>query len=253
MWKKRKLIEGVSASTIVDLKGVLYQREQQTVKRPRSAPTEKKLHHILNVEKEQTEFDPSLGSAKNKGVQERSARDEREEEEAKQTYESIEKKLLEKSKLYDQLKAQQIDEGIDGGEYLVDFVRKGWEHPEEVATTKETKDMYTLDSEDEAQHSHDYNDDDSTIGLHHPDIAREEERRRWERETAQRIAEEAAEEERRRQQKELIMVLQNKTKEGRERHKRLKERRERMAQARLEEIRRRKEQRQAEVARNDQN
>ena len=49
--------------------------------------------------------------------------------------------------------------------------------------------MYTLDSEDEAQHSHDYNDDDSTIGLHHPDIAREEERRRWERETAQRIAE----------------------------------------------------------------
>jgi hypothetical protein len=66
MWKKRKDIEGVSASSMLELKAELYEREQQSAKRPRAPNARRATSRIVKRAPLDT---------KNRGVEARAARD----------------------------------------------------------------------------------------------------------------------------------------------------------------------------------
>jgi len=108
--KKRKEIEGIGTSSLIDLKTIVYTKEGENVfsKHPHALPASKRLKTSL----------------KNKGVDDRSRRD-LEEEQAEQ---DVDTHLKLKTEIYEKIARGDFDG--DNEKYLVDFELKSFEQGE---------------------------------------------------------------------------------------------------------------------------
>lgn len=175
MWKKRKAIEGVSASSMVALKATLFEEEQRSKLQGKAQPTEKKAKVGLAVRvgcahnSKVKSLRDALGVS-NKGLAERLARDEQQKAPADMTPEDIERRLREKAELYHRIKRGEVDVNDDDDErgYLVDFVKKGY-------------------LEQEEEDSRDRRGPDGSLPLYmqSEDVRREQDRQAWERSVQQ--------------------------------------------------------------------
>lgn len=209
MWKKRKDIEGVSESSIVGLKAVLFQREQEAKRfkvtgeaRPR---TRKKAKE-------------TVWTKQNKGLAERSRRDEEALRAEQKTAVDVEAKLQEKARLYEQFVSGGVAEDPEEGKFLVDFQQKSWSEPQAADNDEDGGEFY------------------------HEDIQREEDRKRWERNAQQEIVNDEAADLKKQKDLEVLDKVIAQTRQGRDKARVLKERRKQRAQERLEKIKEREEQ-----------
>jgi hypothetical protein len=161
MWKKRKDIEGVSASSMLELKAELYEREQQAIKRPRDAASNAKRGAPLEV--------------KNRGVEARAARDlAQSQASAVNSIASLERKAA----LYNSAAASSSAARRMGDEHsLIDWEMKQWDRQ---ATSGGVESEYHW----------------SETQLQSADTRREQARRHWEEQQARDDDEERARDER---------------------------------------------------------
>lgn len=140
--KKAEDIEGVSNASFVDLKAVLYKREQDL---KRYVPggdnnfTKRLKKRRRTLEQENDLFQ---GPAKrNKGIEDRIHRDKKLwEEEADLTPEQLRAKLMEKARKYKELQSRTDytdEDPSDDTPFLVDFERKRWEEEKYKEKTEE--------------------------------------------------------------------------------------------------------------------
>ncbi|XP_027087690.1 uncharacterized protein At4g18257-like isoform X1 [Coffea arabica] len=131
MPKKHRAIEGVGASSILELKAQLYKSQEES-KRDRLSrdPIYTSDHHHLEVhraKKKITADDPF--SHRNSGVQARAAKDKLELKavnDGSASYAALERK----AELYEKLVRGELSDEEDKEKYCVDFFRKGLEHDE---------------------------------------------------------------------------------------------------------------------------
>ncbi|KAI5079765.1 hypothetical protein GOP47_0005244 [Adiantum capillus-veneris] len=115
MPKKKKAIEGVGASSIVELRAQLY-RTQEDAKRIKTGDADAVLHRSLK--KTDTFY------KKNTGVEERANRDKlqlKAETDGSASYAALEKK----AQLYEKLARGELSDEDEREKYSVDFLRKG--------------------------------------------------------------------------------------------------------------------------------
>ncbi|CAM6055555.1 unnamed protein product [Sphagnum tenellum] len=116
MPKKQRTIEGVGASSIVELRAQLY-RTQEDVKRAKETGVE---FDSLRPRKKIDAF-----SKKNSGVEERASRDKLQLKAVKdgsESYAALEKK----AELYDKLLRGEVSDEEEKEKYSVDFLKKGY-------------------------------------------------------------------------------------------------------------------------------
>lgn len=215
MWKKAKQIEGVSASSAIELKAILA--EQQ---------------HLLNAGQRPSKIQRNLRSkdvwsTHNKGLADRAKRDALQmnpgEKTLQQQLAESEAKLKEKEKLYNKFVKGEIlppsNTKNEDAEYLVDFELKTLERQLNESTSDNFK-----ESDDEEQQ------------FYHEDIQREKRRKAWEEEALRQIEADEKEQQRREEQRKILNQLIEETKEGRERHKQLQLKRKRTLEERKQQI-----------------
>ncbi|MCO5548319.1 hypothetical protein L7F22_001776 [Adiantum nelumboides] len=115
MPKKKKAIEGVGASSIVELRAQLY-RTQEDAKRIKAGDPDAVVHRSR---KKMDAF-----SKQNTGVEERANRDKlqlKAENDGSASYAALEKK----AQLYEKLVRGELSDEDDREKYSVDFLRKG--------------------------------------------------------------------------------------------------------------------------------
>ncbi|XP_072967553.1 uncharacterized protein At4g18257-like [Typha angustifolia] len=125
MPKKRKAIEGVGASSIVELKAQLYRTQEEARKAKESAPDSSAEFH--RARKKPLVSD--VLSQKNSGVESRARRDKLEMKAIKDgsvSYAALEKK----AELYEKLKRGELPDEEEKEKYCVDFFRKSLEQDE---------------------------------------------------------------------------------------------------------------------------
>jgi len=116
--RKRKDIEGVSASSIVDLKAQLYRSQEESRLRAEGVlgPNDSSSRRKIGV-------DLSRFNRKNEGVEERNRRDVEEVQRAKDRVGECYAALERKAKLYEQIVRGEAPDREDV--YQVDFLQKG--------------------------------------------------------------------------------------------------------------------------------
>ncbi|CAI9087947.1 OLC1v1022155C1 [Oldenlandia corymbosa var. corymbosa] len=123
MPKKHRAIEGVGASSILELKAQLYKSQEDSKKdRLSRDPIHSSSSSVHRAKKKITAHDPY--SAKNSGVEARAAKDKLELKAIRDgaaSYAALEKK----AELYDKLVRGEISDEEDQEKYSVDFFRKG--------------------------------------------------------------------------------------------------------------------------------
>ncbi|XP_010924374.1 uncharacterized protein At4g18257 [Elaeis guineensis] len=125
MPKKHKAIEGVSASSIVELKAQLYRTQEQARKAKESAPDSSS--EFLHAKKKP--LAPDLFSQKNSGVESRAKKDKLEMKavnDGSTSYAALERK----AELYEKLARGELSDEEEKEKYCVDFFRKGFEQDE---------------------------------------------------------------------------------------------------------------------------
>ncbi|KAM7257953.1 hypothetical protein ACFE04_013694 [Oxalis oulophora] len=118
---KRKAIQGVGASSIMELKAQLYKSQQDSKKS--NGPDQLNFHRAKKL------ISPPLDpfSHTNSGVQARAHKDKLELKAVKDgtaSYQALERK----AQLYDKLMKGELSDEEDQEKYCVDFFRKGVEH-----------------------------------------------------------------------------------------------------------------------------
>ena len=130
MRKKAEDIEGVSGASFVDLKAVLYKREQDL---KRYVPGDQNFTKRVKKRRRTKEQEENLfpDAKRNKGVEDRIQRDQRLwEAEAEPTSEQREAAMKEKAQKYREMQNRPHYDDIDpcgNSESLVDFERKRWD------------------------------------------------------------------------------------------------------------------------------
>lgn len=125
MPKKHKAIEGVSASSIVELKAQLYRTQEQARKDKESAPDSSS--EFLRAKKKPLTSD--LYSQKNSGVESRAKKDKLEMKavnDGSASYAALERK----AELYEKLARGELPDEEDKEKYCVDFFHKSIERDE---------------------------------------------------------------------------------------------------------------------------
>ncbi|KAF3663760.1 hypothetical protein FXO38_10489 [Capsicum annuum] len=138
MPKKIKPIEGVSASSILELKAQLYKSQEDAKRLAKetihpSAAADPNYSHLEIHRAKKKITAKNVFSSKNPGVDAREAKDKLEMKAIKDgsvSYAALERK----AKLYDKLVRGELSDGEDEERYCVDFFRKGQdqENPEQL-------------------------------------------------------------------------------------------------------------------------
>ncbi|KAK9808859.1 hypothetical protein WJX72_005240 [[Myrmecia] bisecta] len=193
--KKQRIIEGVSASSLVDLKAQLYktQEEARLVKEGKLDP-ESRGRRTVGIDL----------SLRNAGVEERDKRDKLHIKTKDDVLQDSRAALERKAALYDKLAAGWADD--DEELYNVDFLRKGFLVDERVDERHRTGEE-AVDSAAEAINA---------PGFASADMQRERERRDWEEASRRETDAAAQQEELRRAKREAINELVEETRVGRE-------------------------------------
>lgn len=147
MPKKHKAIEGVGASSIVELKAQLYRTQEQARVEKAHLQSPEEFHH---AKKKVLPHD--LFSVKNSGVGSRARKDKLElkaENDGSKSYAVLEKK----AELYEKLARGELPDEEEKEKYCVDFFQKS------LTTQDEHKQPESLDSQD-AQENEDGETDD---------------------------------------------------------------------------------------------
>ncbi len=181
---------------------------------------------------------------RNKGVALRAQNDaERAEEEAAlSTWQHAQKKLEEKSRLYDQFVRggmQDVDERH--GDYLIDFEAKEWQSYEEGRRYEGImiELIFSLPPPPSSRHEE--------TQFYHEDVQREEQRLRWEEEARRLKEEEVREYEKRREDRIALNEVIQETRAGRERAQMLQEEKKRRLELRKMQVQKRAEQQKARL------
>lgn len=143
MPKKRKIIEGVGASSIVDLKAQLYRTQEESRNTRETAPNSSEYLHA----KKKNHLSGLL-SQKNSGVEERDKRDKLEVkalQDGSVCYAALEKK----AELYEQLLRGELPDEEEKEKYCVDFFQKNVTKVEsQPADGMDTSSCYSERNED---------------------------------------------------------------------------------------------------------
>eukprot|EP00026_Physarum_polycephalum_P006798 Phypoly_transcript_06850.p1 GENE.Phypoly_transcript_06850~~Phypoly_transcript_06850.p1 ORF type:complete len:512 (+),score=171.06 Phypoly_transcript_06850:171-1706(+) len=122
MWQKRKEITGVSSRSIIELKSILFEQEQEAKNRQSNPEKRQKtIHEIIQ----------------NPGLSERNQKDLDQDLEESKGSEVVARKLREKAALYRNMAKGDFDR--DDEKFLVDFERKGWEEEKEENGSKDNQ------------------------------------------------------------------------------------------------------------------
>lgn len=129
MPKKHKAIEGVGASSILELKAELYKSQEESKKSKELSGSDVEYHR---AKRKLTPNDPF--SRKNSGVQARAHQDKlalKAVNEGAASYAALEKK----AELYEKLVRGELSDEEDKEKYCVDFFRKGMEDGQQEPQT----------------------------------------------------------------------------------------------------------------------
>ncbi|KAK4440151.1 hypothetical protein Salat_0350000 [Sesamum alatum] len=151
MPRKHRAIEGVGASSILELKAQLYQSQEESKRQPKEPIHSADHHYAQHLEVHRAKKIISAHdsfSAKNSGVDARAAKDKLELKAVKDgsaSYAALEKK----AELYDKLVRGELSDGEDEEKYCVDFFRKGLEQdPSEIPQGSNTSTAQTQGTDD---------------------------------------------------------------------------------------------------------
>ncbi|KAL8468462.1 hypothetical protein ACS0TY_031612 [Phlomoides rotata] len=130
MPRKHRAIEGVGASSILELKAQLYRSQEESKRNPKE-PIHSADHNYghLEVHRAKKKISHDTFSNKNSGVDARAAKDKIElkaVQDGSASYAALEKK----AEIYNKLMRGELSDGEDEEKYCVDFFRKGLEHNE---------------------------------------------------------------------------------------------------------------------------
>jgi len=247
MWKKRKDIDGVSTGSIIDLKSVLYQEEQNARASSKGSTTERRSTKLQTI-------------LQNKGVGDRNSRDiEDRGEDGEVSSEVLEAKLRAKSELYDRMKSggykdneeDEEDPYSDRG-YLVDFEQKSWNEEKKRKSEFE----YRYDPRDDDD---DYDNNNSSRSNNNSYNSKntyssttssrggkemEETRKLWEREGLEETNRERDSSISRARKMDIIDDVVYETKKGREKHQEAKTKRKQALEDRMRLVKERQKQQQ---------
>lgn len=156
MPRKHRPIEGVGASSILELKAQLYRSQEESKRNPKDPVRPTDLNYVQNLEihraKQKISAKDSF-SHKNSGVDARAAKDKLElkaVQDGSASYAALEKK----AELYNKLVRGELSDEEDQEKYCVDFFRKGlqqdeWQMPRENdASTLNARDVDGGDDDD---------------------------------------------------------------------------------------------------------
>ncbi|RIA98753.1 hypothetical protein C1645_812442 [Glomus cerebriforme] len=121
----------ISSTSVLDLKAELFKQKEEFEKQKVIANNQPVSAALRKAAKK-----PGIWERRNKGVLERSHRDELEKIDAP-TLEASRSAMERKAKLYDHLSKTGITDDVLAEEVLVDFDRKAWEQPSEDELTKD--------------------------------------------------------------------------------------------------------------------
>ncbi|KAL0442537.1 UNVERIFIED_CONTAM: hypothetical protein Slati_1976400 [Sesamum latifolium] len=156
MPRKHRAIEGVGASSILELKAQLYKSQEESKRQPKEPIHSADHHYAQHLEVHRAKKIISAHdsfSAKNSGVDARAAKDKLELKAVKDgsaSYAALERK----AELYDKLVRGELSDEEDEEKYCVDFFRKGLE--QDQSQTPQRTDTSTT----QAQGTDDVDDDD---------------------------------------------------------------------------------------------
>ncbi|XP_047945310.1 uncharacterized protein At4g18257-like [Salvia hispanica] len=132
MPRKHRAIEGVGASSILELKAQLYRSQEESKRNPKDAvrPTDQNYAQHLEVHRAKKKIaEKDTFSNKNSGVDARAHKDKLElkaVQDGSASYAALEKK----AEIYNKLVRGELSDGEDEEKYCVDFFRKGLEQDE---------------------------------------------------------------------------------------------------------------------------
>ncbi|KAH6793087.1 hypothetical protein C2S52_003564 [Perilla frutescens var. hirtella] len=132
MPRKHRAIEGVGASSILELKAQLYRSQEESKRNPKEAvrPTDHNYAQHLEVHRAKHKISTNDSfSHKNSGVDARDAKDKLElkaVQDGSASYAALEKK----AELYNKLVRGELPDEEDEEKYCVDFFRKGLQQEE---------------------------------------------------------------------------------------------------------------------------
>lgn len=202
--KKRKLIEGVSGASVVELKAELY-RAQQDAKLAQEG-----LHDEERRDRKKAGIDVSgILERRNAGVEARNAKDnlsyKTDKDKLNDSYAALERK----AELYDKLARGQYDD--DEEQYNVDFLSKGFLTDEmRIGSTARQSLLHPASPIDTSAMAV------RASGMVSDDMLREQGRRNWEEEAQRRYElEQLAEADRERRVENMARIVEQ-TNEGRE-------------------------------------
>ncbi|CAK7350236.1 unnamed protein product [Dovyalis caffra] len=124
--KKHRAIEGVGASSIVELKAQLYKSQEEAKKSKDIAPSDVEYHRAKKIVTPLDTF-----SKKNSGVESRELKDKLELKavnDGTASYAALEKK----AELYEKLMRGELSDEEENEKYCVDFFRKGVQQEESI-------------------------------------------------------------------------------------------------------------------------
>jgi len=217
MPKKQRVIDGVGAGSLLDLKAQLY-RTQENVKR--------KQDGLVDVEDKRKKSGfkvTDLFEKSNTGVEGRMQQDQlhvQSSDKLSDSYKALEKKAA----LYEKIARGELED--ENEVYNVDFVRKGF-LPSDLLP--QPPPLYEL--------SQDSRDPHHVPGMMSQDMMVQREREAWEAEAAERHATEVEDEARRRDKKTAIEDVHLEATRGRERVQALKDRRKEQMERNRERLR----------------
>ncbi|GER24580.1 cytochrome b561-related family protein [Striga asiatica] len=148
MPRKQRAIEGVGASSILELKAQLYRSQEESKRNPKehvNAADHSYAHHLeVHRAKKKIAAHDSF-AAKNSGVDSRAAKDKLElkaVQDGSASYAALERK----AELYNKLVRGELSDEEDQEKYCVDFFRKGLE--QDVSHMPQQSDASAPQSED---------------------------------------------------------------------------------------------------------
>ncbi|KAL0398349.1 UNVERIFIED_CONTAM: hypothetical protein Sradi_2178200 [Sesamum radiatum] len=156
MPRKHRAIEGVGASSILELKAQLYKSQEESKRQPKEPIHSADHHYAQHLEVHRAKKIISAHdsfSAKNSGVDARAAKDKLELKAVKDgsaSYAALERK----AELYNKLVRGELSDGEDEEKYCVDFFRKGLEQdqsqiPQRIDTsTRQAQGTDDVDDDD---------------------------------------------------------------------------------------------------------
>ncbi|KAL1555865.1 hypothetical protein AAHA92_11555 [Salvia divinorum] len=167
MPRKHRAIEGVGASSILELKAQLYRSQEESKRNPKDAvrPTDQNYAQHLEVHRAKKKIaEKGTFSNKNSGVDARAYKDKLElkaVQDGSASYAALEKK----AEIYDKLVRGELSDEEDQEKYCVDFFRKGQEQDEpRVSRENDTSTPQAQTSQENADGGDDASADFLPIG-----------------------------------------------------------------------------------------